>query len=121
MSTTMPQPPTTPTGLRLLRNYVGGEWVDARTNVTMDIVNPATGQALAQVPLGTAADVDAAVAAATAAFPAWRSRSTIERARWLYGLRQAMLDRQDEIARTLTPRWARPCRMRAPRSAARSR
>ena len=102
MSTTMPQPPTTPTGLRLLRNYVGGEWVDARTNVTMDIVNPATGQALAQVPLGTAADVDAAVAAATAAFPAWRSRSTIERARWLYGLRQAMLDRQDEIARTLT-------------------
>jgi malonate-semialdehyde dehydrogenase (acetylating) / methylmalonate-semialdehyde dehydrogenase len=102
MSTTLPQPPTTPTGLRLLRNYIGGEWVDARSNATMDIVNPATGQALAQVPLGTAADVDAAVAAATAAFPAWRSRATIERARWLFGLRQALLERQDEIARTLT-------------------
>src|SRR5207244_2715190 len=43
-----------------------------------------------------------AVAAARAAFPAWRSRSTIERARWLFGFRQVLEAHQDEVARSIT-------------------
>ena len=54
------------------------------------------------MPLSGAADVDAAVAAARAAFPAWRSRSTIERARWLFGFRQVLEAHQDEVARSIT-------------------
>ncbi|TMB85955.1 MAG: CoA-acylating methylmalonate-semialdehyde dehydrogenase [Chloroflexi bacterium] len=64
--------------------------------------NPATGELLARVPLSGAADVDAAVAAARAALPAWRSRSTIERARWLFGFRQVLEAHQDELARSIT-------------------
>ena len=66
------------------------------------MLNPANGEVLAQVPLSGRPDVDVAVAAAREAFPAWRSRSTIERARWLFGLREALNARADELARRVT-------------------
>src|SRR5205085_11322753 len=68
----------------------------------LDVSDAAAGERLAGVPLSGSADVDAAVAAARAAFPAWRSRSTIERARWLFGFRQVLEGHQDEIARAVT-------------------
>jgi malonate-semialdehyde dehydrogenase (acetylating) / methylmalonate-semialdehyde dehydrogenase len=75
---------------RVLGNYINGDWRPAATGEQLDVTNPATGELLARVPLSGAADVDAAVAAARAALPAWRSRSTIERARWLFGFRQVL-------------------------------
>jgi malonate-semialdehyde dehydrogenase (acetylating) / methylmalonate-semialdehyde dehydrogenase len=87
---------------RLLGNYINGDWRPAVTAEQLDVTNPATGELLARVPLSGAADVDAAVAAARAALPAWRSRSTIERARWLFGFRQVLEAHQDEIARAVT-------------------
>jgi len=92
----------TETETRLLGNYIGGRWVPAAAGEHLDVSNPATGELLARVPLSGAADVDAAVAAARAAFPAWRSRSTIERARWLFGFRQVLEVHQDELARSIT-------------------
>ncbi len=53
----------------LLRDFVGGAWVDSRATSSVDVYNPATGAVIARSPLGTRADVDAAVAAAKAAFP----------------------------------------------------
>ena len=93
---------TTATDTRLLGNYIGGRWVAAAATDNLPVTNPATGEALARVPLSGRDDVDAAVAAAKAAFPAWRSRSTIERARWLYGFRQVMEEHADELARSVT-------------------
>src|SRR5690242_3811025 len=93
---------STATGTRLLGNYIGGAWVPSTASDALDVTNPATGEVLARVPLSVRADVDAAVAAARAAFPAWRSRSTIERARWLFGFRQVMEAHQDELARSVT-------------------
>jgi malonate-semialdehyde dehydrogenase (acetylating)/methylmalonate-semialdehyde dehydrogenase len=93
---------TTETETRLLANYIGGRWVPSAAAEQLDVVNPATGEPLARVPLSGAADVDAAVTAARAAFPAWRSRSTIERARWLFGFRQVLEAHQDEVARSIT-------------------
>ena len=90
------------TETRLLGNYVGGNWVAAAAGEQLDVQNPATGEILARVPLSGAADVDAAVAAARAALPGWRSRSVIERARWLFGLRQVMEAHADELARSVT-------------------
>jgi malonate-semialdehyde dehydrogenase (acetylating)/methylmalonate-semialdehyde dehydrogenase len=93
---------TTETDTRLLGNYIGGRWVPSAATEQLDVTNPATGEVLARVPLSTAQDVDAAVRASREAFPAWRSRSTIERARWLFGFRQVMEAHQDEIAQSVT-------------------
>jgi len=92
---------TTQTETRLLGNYIGGRWVPSTGGAQLDVTNPATGERLARVPLSGAPDVDAAVAAARAAFPAWRSRSTIDRARWLFGFRQVLEAHQDDVARSI--------------------
>ena len=60
----------THTDTRLLSNYIGGRWVASTSSDQLDVQNPATGETLARVPLSGAADVDAAVKAARAAFPA---------------------------------------------------
>ncbi|MFN7456273.1 MAG: aldehyde dehydrogenase family protein, partial [Gemmatimonas sp.] len=66
------------------QHYIGGQW-HAGTS-TVEVFEPATGASLAQVAQGTAADVDAAVAAARAALPAWQALDDHARARWLYAL-----------------------------------
>lgn len=55
-----------------LRNYVGGRWVASGSPNRVDVINPATAEALASVPLSTPAEVDRAARAAAAAFPEWR-------------------------------------------------
>ncbi len=91
------------TAVRLLDNYVAGEWIPARgpTDV-LDVTNPATGEALARVPLSGASDLDAAVSAARAALPAWREVSVIARARKLFELRERLEARREELARSVT-------------------
>ncbi|MDQ3730131.1 MAG: aldehyde dehydrogenase family protein, partial [Actinomycetota bacterium] len=59
------------TETRTLRNFVGGGWVDAAGSMTLEDVNPATGEVTALIPLSGEADVDAAVKAAREAYPAW--------------------------------------------------
>ena len=51
------------------QNFVGGQWVDAAEGGSAEILNPATGETIAEVPEGTQADVDRAVEAAKAALP----------------------------------------------------
>jgi malonate-semialdehyde dehydrogenase (acetylating)/methylmalonate-semialdehyde dehydrogenase len=90
------------TNVRLLDNYVGGAWTPASAADELPVVNPATGEVLARVPLSSAADLDAAVAAARAALPAWRAVSVIERARRLFALREALDARREDLARSVT-------------------
>jgi malonate-semialdehyde dehydrogenase (acetylating) / methylmalonate-semialdehyde dehydrogenase len=90
------------TNVRLLDNYVGGAWTPATSEETLPVTNPATGETLARVPLSSAADLDAAVAAARAALPDWRAVSVIERARKLFALRQALDARREDLARSVT-------------------
>jgi malonate-semialdehyde dehydrogenase (acetylating) / methylmalonate-semialdehyde dehydrogenase len=89
-------------GTRVLDNYIGGRWTAASGDEQLDVTNPATGDVLARVPLSSAADLDAAVAAARAALPEWRAVSTIERARKLFALRQGLDARREELARSVT-------------------
>ncbi|MEA2196146.1 MAG: malonate-semialdehyde dehydrogenase (acetylating) / methylmalonate-semialdehyde dehydrogenase [Solirubrobacteraceae bacterium] len=89
----------TSTQVRLLQNYVNGRWVAPAGTGELDVVNPATQDVLARVPLSAGEDLEQAVSAARAAFPAWRSRSTIERARWLFSLREALMGAREELAR----------------------
>jgi malonate-semialdehyde dehydrogenase (acetylating) / methylmalonate-semialdehyde dehydrogenase len=92
----------TATSTRLLENYVGGRWTPAAVSASLDVTNPATGAVLARVPLSGAADLDRAVAAAREALPAWRDISTIARARKLFELRERLVAREDELARSVT-------------------
>jgi len=90
---------TTETDTTTLKNYVGGRWVEAEGADLHDVINPANGDVIAQVPYSSAAHLDEAVRAAKEALPAWRGVSTIARARILFTLREKLDARKDEIAR----------------------
>jgi malonate-semialdehyde dehydrogenase (acetylating)/methylmalonate-semialdehyde dehydrogenase len=94
--------PPSATHRGLLRNYVGGEWVEATSNETQQVVNPATSEALADVPLSNAADVDRAVHSAQAAFLPWRQTPPQQRVQHLYRLKSLMERHREDIARTVT-------------------
>jgi malonate-semialdehyde dehydrogenase (acetylating)/methylmalonate-semialdehyde dehydrogenase len=86
----------------IVRNYVGGGWRDASASKTLPVTNPASGEVLGQVPLSSAADVDAAVQAARAAFPMWRATPAPVRARVLFRLQALLDEHKEELARLLT-------------------
>jgi malonate-semialdehyde dehydrogenase (acetylating)/methylmalonate-semialdehyde dehydrogenase len=91
------------TATRLLDNYVAGAWTPATAATgELDVTRPATGEVLARVPLSGPADVDEAVAAARAALPEWRAVSTIARARKLFELRERLVARSEDLARSVT-------------------
>ncbi|HLI59460.1 MAG TPA: aldehyde dehydrogenase family protein, partial [Solirubrobacteraceae bacterium] len=93
----------TTTAARLIDNYIAGAWTaPAAATGELDVVNPASGEVLARVPLSGAADLDAAVSAARAALPEWRAVSTIARARKLFELRERLVARQEDLARSVT-------------------
>ena len=96
---------TTPkTAARILANYVGGRWIMPMASASglLDVTNPASGEVLARVPLSGVAEVEAAVAAATAALPEWRSRSVGERTEFIFSLREKFRQRIDELAASVT-------------------
>ena len=80
------------------KNFIGGEWVDAADGGTAEIVNPATGETIAEVPQGTEADVDRAVEAARKAWPEWRESTPAERAELLLKLADVIDENTEELA-----------------------
>ena len=77
--------------------YIGGQWVKPAGAGTLDVTNSSTEEVMARIPDGTAADVDRAVAAAKAAFPAWSQTPVAERAAMLQKLSAGLAARMDEI------------------------
>ena len=94
--------PETDRAGRTLRNYVNGGWVDSSAEYALDVIDPSDVATLARVPLSSAEDVEAAVAAARAALPDWRRTPVIARARKLFKLRQLVEERAEDLARRLT-------------------
>src|SRR3954452_22337352 len=93
---------TTTPSTRLLDNYVAGRWTPASGDDALDVTNPATGDVLARVPMSARSDLDAAVAAAREALPAWRAGSAIGRAQKLFALREGLTARREALARSFT-------------------
>lgn len=87
------------TAVKLLIN---GEFVDSKSTEWRDIVNPATQEVLARVPFATVDEVDAAVAAAKAAFKTWKNTSLAARARIMLKLQALIRENMSRIAQTLT-------------------
>src|SRR5262245_41181647 len=88
--------------MRVIENYINGSWVKSSGTTQLDVKNPATGELLAKVPLSPAEDVDAAVKAAAAAFPAWSATPPVQRARFLFKLKNLFDEHKEEIAAICT-------------------
>lgn len=90
--------------MKILKNYINGNWAESNELATIDVVNPANQEILAKVPFGekTANDVDSAVKAATEALKEWRETPVMRRVQPLYKLKQLLEDNIDEIARLIT-------------------
>jgi 1-pyrroline dehydrogenase len=80
------------------KTFIGGEWVDAASGETMEVVNPATGETIAEVPRCSAEDVDRAVEAAKAALPSWLDATPKERSELLHKLADVLEANAEELA-----------------------
>ena len=83
-------------------HYIDGTWVSAGGTTHIPVTNPADDQVIAQVRAGTTADVDAAVAAARAAFPAWSALPAGERADYLSAIATKLAERAEDVARLIS-------------------
>jgi malonate-semialdehyde dehydrogenase (acetylating)/methylmalonate-semialdehyde dehydrogenase len=83
------------------QHIIGGELQAGSGTEALDVFDPATGQKISEVVAATTADVDAAVGAAKAAFPAWSALSLQRRVQFLYKMRQLLLDNTEDLARTI--------------------
>ena len=93
---------TAATSVITIKNCINGVWRESPSPDMHDVINPATGETLARVPLADAAEVDAAVSAAAAAFPEWRRTPPEDRIQPLFKLKALLEDHIDHIARIIT-------------------
>ncbi len=91
-----------------LKFYIDGAWVDPVERRPLDVINPATEQPVAQISLGGAADVDRAVKAARAAFPAYSRTTKAERIALLERIVEAYKARYDDIAKAISQEMGAP-------------
>src|SRR6476619_8472178 len=96
------------TATRTLKNFVNGEYVEARSGRYSDVVNPATGDVYAQAPVSDEQDVDRAYAAASAAFVEWRDATPAERQLALLRFADAIESRADEFVDTEVENTGKP-------------
>lgn len=89
-------------GTTLLKNYIGGKWVEAECSGHIDVTNPSTGEVIAESPLSTTAETNRAIAAAEEAFKTWKITPASRRVAPLFKLAQLLRDNEEEIARVLT-------------------
>jgi malonate-semialdehyde dehydrogenase (acetylating)/methylmalonate-semialdehyde dehydrogenase len=88
--------------LPILSHYINGTAVEVLPENTGPVTNPATGKVIVRVPRGGQAEVDQAVAAAKAAFPAWRDMPLIARSNIFFQFRNLMYENREELARLIT-------------------
>ncbi|HVI88950.1 MAG TPA: aldehyde dehydrogenase family protein [Dongiaceae bacterium] len=91
-----------------LKFYINGAWVAPVKPATLDVINPATEEAFATISVGTAADVDRAVAAAKAAFPAFTKTSKAERLALLKRILEIYNERAEDIAKAVSDEMGAP-------------
>ena len=91
-----------------LKFYINGKWVDPKTAKTLDVINPATEAVAGHISMGSAADVDAAVLAARAAFASYSQTSVEERVALLERLINEYKKRYDDMAAAITEEMGAP-------------
>ena len=91
-----------------LQFYIDGAWVDPAAPKTLEVINPATEEPCGTISMGSEADVDKAVAAAKAAFPAWSTTTREERIAIFEKIIEVYQSRYDEIAETISTEMGAP-------------
>lgn len=91
--------------------FIGGQWVAPSSKETLEVHNAGTGEVMGRVPAGTAKDIDAAVAAARAAFDSWSQLPAAERGAYLEKVSAALKARSDELARTIAQEVGMPLKL----------
>jgi len=81
-----------------IKNYVNGQWVDSKSTEILDVVNPATTEVIGRVPLSAPDEVRTAIQAAKDAFPEWRETPPVNRARYMFALKDLMEDQFEELS-----------------------
>lgn len=85
-----------------LTNYINGRWEQSDTDSTLDVMNPATAQSIAQVPLSSPGEIDRAAQVAASAFEEWRRVPVVERVQPLFKLKALLEENVGDIACTIT-------------------
>ncbi len=88
--------------IAVLKNYVNGEWVESESTRTLDVVNPATTEILARVPMSTKEEVDEAIQYARDAYEEWKETPPLTRARYMFTLKNLMEERFEQLSQILT-------------------
>lgn len=88
--------------------YINGRWVDSRHRAGIDVLNPATEGVIGVAAAGSAGDVDGAVRAASAAFPAWSALPVAERANYLRAIGDGLERRRADVAALITSEVGTP-------------
>jgi acyl-CoA reductase-like NAD-dependent aldehyde dehydrogenase len=94
--------------------FIGGEWVAPGSDRLIDVINPATEEVFGRVPDGTAEDAERAVAAARAAFPAWREVPPADRAALCTAVAGRLKERGPEVAELISREVGTPLRIARP-------
>ena len=107
-----PAPNSSPAAERSLQDrlYIGGEWVAATSRTRIDVHESGTGEVMAEVAETTELDIDRAVQAAAAAYPAWSATPPTERADYLEAISRGIADRTEELARSIAREVGTPIR-----------
>jgi malonate-semialdehyde dehydrogenase (acetylating) / methylmalonate-semialdehyde dehydrogenase len=85
-----------------IRNFIGGDWQRPTSPADLSLINPATGEPLGNSPCGSDVEVNAAVEAAHAAFPAWRATPPVDRVQYLFKLKNLLEEHLEELAALIT-------------------
>ncbi len=93
------KPQSKPSGLKRLKYCVNNQWLESKTGKYMPVMNPSTGQQAAEAPCCTLEEVNAAVDAAAAAFPAWRDTPIPERIQLMFRFKQLLDKNLDELTK----------------------
>ncbi len=85
----------------VLQNFIDGKWVDSKGTEQMEVINPATKECLAKVPISTKGDVEEAVKAAKSAFQTWKNTPVPKRARIMYAYHHLLTENHEELAKLI--------------------
>ncbi|HEX5765012.1 MAG TPA: aldehyde dehydrogenase family protein, partial [Woeseiaceae bacterium] len=95
----------------MLQFYIDGRWVDPVTPKTVNVINPATEEVVGRISMGSAEDVERAVAAAKAAFPAYSTTTRDERTALLEKILEVFAKRHDEVATAIMEEMGAPWKL----------
>ncbi|WP_163537503.1 CoA-acylating methylmalonate-semialdehyde dehydrogenase [Gracilibacillus sp. YIM 98692] len=87
---------------RKLKNFINGEWIESKTDVYENVYNPATKEVIAQVPISTSEDFEAAASSSQEAYEQWKNVSVSKRARVLFKYQNLLQEHKEELAELIT-------------------